>query len=409
MAEFTMPSLGADMEAGTVLEWLVQPGDEVHRGDIVALIDTDKADIEVEIFFDGVIEELLVPVGAHVPVGTPLARVRTAADAGPAATAEPAVEVVVEAAPPASEPVVEPAPAASEPVAGATDHDPHSPVVRRLARHLSVDLDTVAGTGPGGRVTREDVERAAGGAGPVAAAALPTREPVAPPVEEPERDRAGAMRQAIAALMTRSKREIPHYYVSTQIELSTCLGWLERNNAERPLAERLLPAALLLKAAALTARDHPELNGFWIDDRFQPSEAVHLGVAVSLRGGGLVAPALQHADQLDLAALMNALRDLVQRARAGRLRSSEMSSPTLTVTNLGDQGVEVVQGVIYPPQVALLGLGRVVERPWAERGLLGVRPVLTATLAADHRATDGHLGARFLSTFDRYLQHPEDL
>jgi pyruvate dehydrogenase E2 component (dihydrolipoamide acetyltransferase) len=281
-------------------------------------------------------------------------------------------------------------------------------VLRRLAHHLGVDLDAVSGTGPGGRVTREDVERAACGA-PPPAASTPVSAPAQEPEREPERDRAGAMRQAIAALMARSKREIPHYYVSTQIDMSTCLGWLERTNVERPLAERLLPAALLLKAAALTAHDHPELNGFWIDDRLERSEAVHLGVAVSLRGGGLVAPAIQHADQLDLAALMTALRDLVQRARAGRLRSSEMSSPTLTVTNLGDQGVEVVQGVIYPPQVALLGLGRVVERPWAQRGLLGVRPVLTATLAADHRATDGHVGARFLSTFDRYLQHPEDL
>jgi pyruvate dehydrogenase E2 component (dihydrolipoamide acetyltransferase) len=366
----------------------VQPGDEVHRGDIVALIDTDKADIEVEIFFDGVIEELLVPVGAHVPVGTPLARVRTGAEGAPS---EAAVE------PPVAEP------------AAAPGHDPHSPVLRRLARHLGVDLDLVTGTGPGGRVTREDVERAAGGATAVASTEPAATAPPTPRPEEPERDRAGAMRQAIAALMARSKREIPHYYVSTPIDMSTSLAWLERTNAERPLAERLLPAALLLKAAALTARDHPELNGFWIDDHLQRSEAVHLGVAVSLRGGGLVAPAIQHADQLDLAMLMAALRDLVQRARAGRLRSSEMSSPTLTVTNLGDQGVEVVQGVIYPPQVALLGLGRVAERPWAEQGMLGVRPVLTATLAADHRATDGHLGARFLSTFDRYLQHPEDL
>lgn len=396
-----MPSLGADMEAGTVLEWLVQPGDEVHRGDIVAVIDTDKADIEVEIFFDGVVEELLVPVGSHVPVGTPLARVRTARDGPPTPSPEPSPisETTAEA-------TVEPAAAtvaAPNPVRVETDHDPHSPVLRRLARHLGVDLDAVTATGPGGRVTRDDVERAAASAPPPT---VPGPEPAA---QAPERDRAGAMRQAIAALMARSKREIPHYYVSTQIDMSTGLGWLERTNLERALAERVLPAALLLKAAALAARDHPDLNGFWIDDHLQHSEAVHLGVAVSLRGGGLVAPAIQHADQLDLVTLMSALRDLVQRARAGRLRGLEMSSPTLTVTNLGDQGVEVVQGVIYPPQVALLGLGRVVERPWADRGLLGVRPVLTATLAADHRATDGHAGARFLSTFDRYLQHPEDL
>ncbi len=449
MSEFAMPSLGADMEAGTVLEWLVSPGDAVHRGDIVAVIDTDKAEIDVEIFVDGVIEELLVPVGAHVPVGTPLARVRTPAE-GAAQAAPPAPAHATEvAAPPAvvpetAEPVtpvgvlVEPAVAATPggapaartppepewaPVEG--DRGPSSPVLRRLARHLGVDLATVAGTGPAGRVTRDDVERAAAGQaadrpGPDTppAAAPPASPPsalVASTVlaeggpEEPARDRTATMRQAIAALMARSKREIPHYYVSTEIDVSRMLAWLEAANAERPIGERLLPAAPLLKAVALCARDHPELNGFWIDGAFRRAEGVHLGVAVSLRGGGLVAPAIADADQLDLTALMAALRDLVGRARAGRLRASEMANPTITVTNLGDQGVEVVHGVIYPPQVALVGLGRIVERPWAEQGMLAVRPVLTASLAADHRATDGHLGARFLAILDRYLHTPERL
>jgi pyruvate dehydrogenase E2 component (dihydrolipoamide acetyltransferase) len=170
-----------------------------------------------------------------------------------------------------------------------------------------------------------------------------------------------------------------------------------------------VPAALLLKAAALAAGQVPELNGFWTDDRFVPGSGVHLGVAVSLRGGGLVAPALHHADTLALPELMIALKDLVARARAGRLRGSEATDPTITVTNLGDQGVESVFGVIYPPQVALVGFGRVVERPFAAGGLLGVRPVVTATLSADHRATDGAVGARYLTVVDRLLQNPEEL
>ncbi len=153
----------------------------------------------------------------------------------------------------------------------------------------------------------------------------------------------------------------------------------------------------------------PELNGFWVDDRFTAGEGVHVCVAVSLRGGGLFAPVLHRAETLDLPALMTTLKDLVTRARTGRLRGSEVSGATLTVTNLGDQGMETVFGVIHPPQVALLGFGRIVDRPWAVDGLLGVRPVVTVTLSADHRATDGAVGARCLTAVDRLLQNPEEL
>jgi pyruvate dehydrogenase E2 component (dihydrolipoamide acetyltransferase) len=217
------------------------------------------------------------------------------------------------------------------------------------------------------------------------------------------------MRQAIAGLMARANRDIPHYYLSTTVDLATAMAWLHEHNRRTPVGERLLPAALLLKAAALAAREVPELNGFWTDDRFTAGNGVHLGVAVSLRGGGLVAPALRNADALELPRLMTALKDLVARARTGRLRGSEVSGSTITVTNLGDQGVEAVFGVIYPPQVALVGFGRVVDRPWAVDGLLGVRPVVTATLSADHRATDGAVGAHYLTVVDRLLQNPEQL
>jgi pyruvate dehydrogenase E2 component (dihydrolipoamide acetyltransferase) len=187
------------------------------------------------------------------------------------------------------------------------------------------------------------------------------------------------------------------------------LTWLGSENLKRPLAQRLLPAALLLKAAALAVREVPEVNGFWIDDGFRGSDAVHLGVAISLRSGGLVAPAIHHADLLGLDDLMAALRDLVMRARGGLLRGSELSDPTITVTNLGEQGVSTVFGVIYPPQVALVGFGAIVERPWAVGGLLGVRPIVTASLAADHRASDGHRGGRYLAAINRLLQQPEQL
>ena len=187
------------------------------------------------------------------------------------------------------------------------------------------------------------------------------------------------------------------------------MTWLARTNEQRPVTGRVLPAAVLLKAVAMAAKLHPQLNGFWVDGGLHSAEHVHLGVAVSLRGGGLVAPAIHDADGKDLDTLMTELRDLVDRARSGHLRSSEMSDPTITVTNLGDQGVDEVCGVIYPPQVALVGLGRIVRRPVAVGDLLGIHPVVRITLAGDHRATDGHLGARFLTTLDKLLQRPEEL
>jgi pyruvate dehydrogenase E2 component (dihydrolipoamide acetyltransferase) len=217
------------------------------------------------------------------------------------------------------------------------------------------------------------------------------------------------MRAAIARAMARSKREIPHYYLASDIDFSAARAFLDEQNEGRPVTERLLPAAVLVKATALAVRDTPELNGYWIDGEPRASVEVHVGVAISLRGGGLVAPAIHDTDRMNLDGVMAALRDLVARARAGSLRASEMSDPTITVTNLGDQGARLVYGVIYPPQVALVGFGSIAERPWAADGMIGVRPVVTATLAADHRASDGARGARLLDLLDRRLQAPAEL
>ncbi|MDZ4251641.1 MAG: 2-oxo acid dehydrogenase subunit E2, partial [Sulfuritalea sp.] len=221
--------------------------------------------------------------------------------------------------------------------------------------------------------------------------------------------RSADMRRTIAAAMSRSKREIPHYYVAEDIPLAQALAWLQAANAARPMAERLLPAALLLKAVATALQRYPELNGYWRDGEFRAEQTIHLGVAISLRQGGLIAPALLDAGSKTLTQLMQELTDLVKRTRAGSLRSSEMSQATVTVTNLGDQGAQTVFGVITPPQVALVGFGRVAERPWAENGGLKVLPVVTASLAADHRVSDGHRGALFLRELNDLLQRPEDL
>ena len=187
------------------------------------------------------------------------------------------------------------------------------------------------------------------------------------------------------------------------------VAWLESENAKRPVTERVLAAALLLKATALAIRHVPEMNGFFTDGAYHPSEAIHMGVAIALRQGGLVAPAIHDVDRKPLVQVMAELRDLVARVRSGMLRSSEMTDPTITVTSLGDQGVTTVFGIIYPPQVALVGFGTITERPWAEKGMVGGRAILTATLAADHRVSDGHRGAVFLSALERLLGEPEKL
>ncbi|HVP29829.1 MAG TPA: dihydrolipoamide acetyltransferase family protein [Myxococcota bacterium] len=425
MPEFRMPSLGADMESGTLLEWRVKPGDRVRRGDIVALVDTEKAEIEVEVFAEGIVEELVVMPGTKVPVGTVLARLvappeaaREAAPARAPALPPPATprRVTPPAAPPAREALPPAPPSVAPPVVPAPPSRIHaSPLARRIATERGVDLTALRGSGPGGAILREDVERAAGTRPPAPEReAPPLREAAAAPSATDERaaraaERALATRRSIAAAMARSKREIPHYYLATRVDMARAVRWLEQENLRRSVTQRLLPAALLLKATALALRETPELNGFFRDGVFAPSEAVHVGVAVSLRPAGLVAPAIHDVDRLSLDALMAALGDLVRRARTGVLRSSEMSDATVTVTNLGDQGVETVFGVIHPPQVALVGFGRLREEAWAEGGLVGARPVVTATLAGDHRASDGHRGGRFLSAVARLLQSPEAL
>jgi pyruvate dehydrogenase E2 component (dihydrolipoamide acetyltransferase) len=475
MGEFRMPSLGADMTEGTLVEWLVGPGDHVHHGQIVAVIDTVKSAIDIEAFEDGEIERLLVEPGTTVTVGTPLAAIR---GAGPAAATEDQAPAEKPAPAEHHEPVVTREPAMShEPV---EHHAPASPIVRRLAHEMHVDLDQVEGTGRDGSVTRHDLELAVaapetptstsargtvqphvaasprarrratelgvdlaavtgtGAHGAVtmedvelaahpsaagrdhaapagtAPAATPAA-PAAPPARgtrtaDVRSDaRKDAMQAATAALMARSKKEIPHYYLESVIDLRVALDWLARHNDGRASADRVLPAALLLLATARSLLTVPELNGFYTDGRFEAREHVDLGMAVSLRGGGLVVANLREAETKDLDSLMAMLKDVATRARAGRLTGSEMSVPTVTVTNLGDQGADLVHGVIYPPQVALVGFGRIVERPWAVDGMLTVRPLVTATLAADHRVTDGHRGSRFLAALDAALQKPEEL
>ena len=386
-----MPILGADMQSGTLVAWRKQPGDAVRRGDIIAEVESDKADVEVEVFLDGVIERLLIEPGAEVPVGTPLAVIREegAAPGAPQPTPAPPPPVAARA----------PAPARRRPGRPAAEAGaaPVSPAARELARELGVDLSTVTGTGPGERIQRRDILDAA------------HAQRAAPRAEAAPTERQVRMRQAIAAAMGRSAREIPHFHVSSTIDMSRAVSWLREENERRPIADRLLYGVVLLKAVALALREVPELNGTWSGDGVVPGDAIHVGVAISLRGGGLVAPAMHDTDKKSLTELMAGFRDLVQRARAGSLRSSEISDPTITVTSLGETGAEAVYGLIYPPQVALVGFGRLSDRVIPVDGAIAVRPAITATLSADHRVVDGHRGSVFLAAVERLLQEPSEL
>lgn len=415
MIDFKMPSLGADMDEGTLNEWLVKPGDNVSRGQVVAVVETTKAAVEVECWHDGTVHELLVPIGETVQVGTTLATLLEAGETAPAAAPAAEKPVIAEPVPaaaaeaPAAEvpsPPVPPPPSPTPPAVPPAPLAPHrrrwiSPAARRLASGLGVDIEAVTGTGPQGAVTIVDVEHAA---------AVKTPEPK--PAIKPgatAADRAQMMRRSIAAAMSRSKREIPHYYLSDDVMMDVALAWLAERNAQRSITERVLPAVLLLKAVALAAKRFKEFNGFWRDDGFEAVPDVHVGVAISLRAGGLVAPAIHNVDTKKLDELMSDLTDLVSRARAFSLRSSEMSDPTITVTNLGDQGVDAVFGVIYPPQVALVGFGTPAQRVSVVDGGIRVTTNVQATLAADHRASDGHRGAMFLAAVNELLQQPDQL
>ncbi len=365
MLEFKLPSLGADMDEGKLIEWKVKPGDRVTKGQIVAVVDTSKAAIDVEIWFDGTVHELLIAPGETIPVGTVMATLAAPGEDAGAQTPAPARRRI-------------------------------SPAARKRAEEAGIDLAAIGGSGADGAITLADVEQAAAGRAPA------TPQPAAS-------DRNAEMRQAIAAAMSRSKREIPHYYLSETVPMRRAQDWLTAANAGLPITGRLLMAAVQLKAVALALKKFPEMNGHYRDGAFQPAAAAHIGVAISLRQGGLIAPALHDVGEKSLDELMRDLTDLVQRTRAGSLKSSEIADATITVTNLGEQGVEAVYGVIYPPQVALVGFGRIAPRPWIENDAIAVMPTVTASLSADHRASDGHRGALFLAELRDWLQRPDEL
>ncbi len=395
---FALPSLGADMEVGSVIEWRVAPGDVVASGDVVAVVATEKADIDIEIWQDGTVAELLVDLDVELPVGTPILRLTGSEPVPESERPSPAPERPAERSiPPPAERTSEssaPLDARARPPIRGLEWVRASPLARRLADERGVDITAVAGSGPGGAVLAADLdpELPSTPAAPVSVASSTTR-----------------LRTAIAQQMSRANREIPHYHVLREIDLGPAMSWLREENEARPMARRLLPAALLIKATARAAAAHPELNGWWGEAGFERGEQVTVGVIVSLRTGGVMAPSLANADTLSLDETMEGLRDLVAATRSETLASRWMGRASITVTNLGDRGADTVVGVIQPPQVALIGFGRIDARPVAIDGSVVARPTVIATLSGDHRASDGLAGSRFLSTIDKQLQRPEAL
>ena len=390
--EYVMPSLGADMDEGRVIEWRVAAGDTVHRGDLIAVVETEKSDIDIEIWHDGIIEEFLVDVGQLVDVGTPIARLRP-------------IDASADAITDAITPVSRPQWAAPDPSRSVADERvPASPLARRRAAERGIDLGTLRGSGPGGAVIEADVAAVAIDTPPADYIAGLTPDVLAVRRRSPD-----TMRALIAERMATANREIPHYHLARDLDVGELEVWLAERNAQRPIAERILPAACYIRAVALAAARHRELNGFWVDDHFEPAESVNVAMAISLRRGGLVTPQIERADERSLDEVMAALSELVAAARAGNLRASWMTGATITITHLGDTGADLVHGVISPPQVALVGFGRARQRPWVIDGEVVVRPIVTTTLAADHRATDGAIGSRFVATLADLIDRPEEL
>jgi pyruvate dehydrogenase E2 component (dihydrolipoamide acetyltransferase) len=378
------------MESAVLMEWLVKEGDSVKKGQVIAEVETSKGVIEIEVFEEGVVEKLLVEPETDCKVGTPLALIRSDKE-------EVVTQTVVEKPKTESKAEIVEEVEKKEPL---KERIKISPAALKRANELGVDISTL--TPKEGIIQLEQVESAVD--------KVETKKIVedTPKVKEKEQNK-DAMRKAIAAAMSKSNAEIPHYYLSTSINMTPALRYLEELNKKRSIKDRILPVAILIRAVVMALKDVPQLNGFWVDNEHHISEHIHPGIAIALRGGGLMTPALLNADIMNLNDTMESLSDLISRTRGGKLKSSEMMAQTVTITNLGDLGVDSVYGVIYPPQLAVVGLGAIKDTPWADGDSLSVRKVMQATLAGDHRATDGRVGAQFLDRLDKLLQNPQEL
>lgn len=455
--DIVMPSLGADMRDGTLTEWMVAEGDHVNKGDSIAVIETSKGAIEMESYHSGTISKILVQPVISLPVGSILASIEAdTTEAGTLPTAEPVmappdIPQSETSQPEIPEPLSPQAYVSEASISGPNVSEPSisgpimaqpapseirilaSPAARTLTRQHDLDLASIVGSGPMGAILLRDLDTAhqvASGynveptasaqqtavPAAMATAAGPSTQSVEYTASRDSRDNRdpAAMRAAIAAAMEKSKREIPHYYLSLDVDLTRTQQWLNEQNAGRDPEHRLLLPALLLKAIATVLPNFPSLNGYFQNGEFKPEKAVHIGTVISLREGGLMVPAIHDVSRLSVDDTMLALRDISNRSRTGRLRSSELTDATITLTSIGERGSDSVFGVIYPPQVAILGAGRLrqtLQVRTDDKGYnqIAICDTMTVTLSADHRVSDGIQGAKFLHALSQQLQKPEQL
>ncbi len=408
MAELIpMPKLGFDMAEGTLVEWAKKVGETVGEGEVIAVIETDKANVEVTSFKAGVLRQILVEAGTVVPVGQPIAVIGTAdepidlAALGVKQVAAPPARKEVKAAP-APAPAQAPAVVREGPVIA-------SPVARRMADELGIDLRQVTGSGPEGRIVKRDIEeyirqREAAPAPPRAAPPIPIPS-VVPSGEEYRAEPISPMRQTIARRMTESKQQAPHFYITVEVDMEAALALRQQLNALLPEGQSISVTDLLIKAAAIALKQFPNVNASFAGDEIHIHEHINIGLAVA-REVGLVTTVLKDADKKPLSQIAQESRELIARAREGRMRAEEMVGGTFNISNLGMFDVEHFIAIISPPQAAVLAIGSIQQVPVVKNGQLTVGTRMKATISADHRVTDGAEAARFLQAFKAALEQP---
>ena len=413
--EITMPAMGADMTEGTVVKWLKNEGDEVARGDKLAEIETDKTVVEMEAYNAGILRRIVLGDGTKAPVGSLLAYIGGADDVLPEVDAvegsvsehEPAVELEVAVSEP--EPMATPEPVAMAPSPPAPTIDggriKASPLARRLAREKGFDLAAIAGTGPGGRITRDDVL----GVTPAPAFAPSGVATAAPAVMIDGSDiELSTMRQAIARVTVRSKTEAPHYYVTTGVDMTEAMSFRAQLNAElEDSGVRVSVNDMIIKALAMGITKYPKWNTMFHEDRLEGHDSINIGVAIALEAG-LIVPAIVGVHNMTLSDVANASKDLGRRARGdgGTLTQEELTDGTFSTSNLGMFGIDTFAAIIVPPQAGILAVGAVKATPVVQDGEIVVRQMMNATVSADHRVGDGAEAAILLNEVKDILERP---
>ena len=426
--EVTMPAMGADMTEGTVVKWLKAEGDQISRGDKLAEIETDKTVVEMEAYADGLLRKILLPDGSKVPVGTPLAFIGNADDELPDSESS-AEEAQLETEPePAPKPVPQPEPAVTavetepepEPQSAPSVAQPQpvplasaegtrikaSPIARRLAAEKGYDIAAIQGTGPGGRVTRDDVLGFT--PQPVFAPSGIDSQTIQPVQIDGSDIELTSMRQAIARVTSRSKTEAPHYYVTSAIDMTDAMSFRQQLNHElSDSGDRVSVNDLIIKALAQALVKYPKWNTYFKDDHLEGHDSVNIGIAIALEAG-LIVPALVGVHSMTLVEISKAAKDIGRRARneGGTLTQEELTQGTFATSNLGMFGIDSFAAVIVPPQAGILAVGAVKPTPVVIDDKIVVRQTMNATISADHRVGDGAEAAMLLNAVKENLERP---